>query len=156
MRAGDRVLDLGCAPGSWAQYAAQRVGPKGVVIGYDLRPVEVPLPPNARCEILDVVGSDLPSSEPFDVVLSDMAPSTEGVRFADQYRSFELYCRALEMAIRSLRPGGSFVGKIFQGAELAVAKARTAAAFEEVRMIRPQGTRKESYELFLLGVRKRR
>lgn len=153
------MLDLGCAPGSWAKYAAQRVGPKGRVLGFDLRPVEVPLPPNARCEVLDVTARDPPLSvdgRAFDVVLSDMAPSTEGVRFADQFRSYELFTRALEIAAKALAPGGSFVGKIFQGPELADAKSRTAALFAETRVIRPRGTRTESYELFLLGLRKRR
>lgn len=158
-RPGQLVLDLGCAPGSWAKYAAERVGPKGRVLGFDLRPVEVPLPPNARCEALDVLAQYPPESvegRSFDVVLSDMAPSTEGVRFADQFRSYELYSRALEIAARSLVPGGTFVGKIFQGPELAKAKAEAAKVFEQTRLIRPRGTRAESYELFLLGLRKRR
>jgi 23S rRNA (uridine2552-2'-O)-methyltransferase len=155
LKAGQLVLDLGCAPGSWAQYAAREVGPKGRVVGYDLQPVEVALPPNACCQVLDLATADPPltiDGRPFDVVLSDMAPSTEGGRFADQFRSYELYARALDIARRALGPGGSFVGKIFQGPELALARAATAAAFSKVRVIRPEGTRRESYELFLVGI----
>ncbi len=109
--------------------------------------------------MLDLLAQDPPFSvegRAFDVVLSDMAPSTEGVRFADQFRSYELYSRALEIAAKALGPGGFFVGKIFQGPELADARSKTAVLFEQTRVIRPRGTRAESYELFLLGLRKRR
>lgn len=157
LRPGQRVLDLGCAPGSWVRYIAGKVGPQGLVLGFDLSPVTIALPPQARCAVLDLVAEDPPLSvdgRGFDVVVSDMAPSTEGVRFADQYRSYELYRRALDIARRALVPGGSFVGKIFQGAELDEAKKATAAVFGKVRIIRPEGTRSESYELFLVGVGK--
>ena len=154
---GQRVLDLGCAPGSWVRYIASRVGPQGLVLGFDLQPVTIALPAYARCEVLDLQQHDPPlavDGRAFDVVVSDLAPSTEGVRFADQYRSYELYRRALDIAVRALGPGGRFVGKIFQGAELDEARAATAAAFGKVRIIRPEGTRSESYELFLVGLGK--
>lgn len=157
LRTGQRVLDLGCAPGSWVRYIAQKIGPQGRVLGFDLQPVTIALPPHARCEVLDVMAADPPLSvdgKAFDVVVSDMAPSTEGVRFADQFRSYELYRRALDVATRALVPGGHFVGKIFQGAELDEARAATAAAFDKVRIVRPEGTRTESYELFLVGLGK--
>jgi 23S rRNA (uridine2552-2'-O)-methyltransferase len=158
LRPGQRVLDLGCAPGSWVKYIAGRVGPTGLVLGFDLQPVSIALPPHARCAVLDVLANDPPlvvDGRGFDVVVSDMAPSTEGVRFADQYRSYELYRRALDIAARALVPGGSFVGKIFQGAELDEAKKATSALFEKTRIIRPEGTRTESYELFLVGAGKK-
>jgi 23S rRNA (uridine2552-2'-O)-methyltransferase len=154
---GQRVLDLGCAPGSWVLYIASKIGPQGLVLGFDLTPVTIALPPRARCEVLDLVAHDPPltvDGHAFDVVVSDMAPSTEGVRFADQYRSYELYRRALDIATRALVPGGSFVGKIFQGAELDEARKATAAVFAKVRIVRPEGTRSESYELFLIGTGK--
>jgi 23S rRNA (uridine2552-2'-O)-methyltransferase len=128
------------------------------VLGFDLQPVTVPLPAQTRCEVLDLTAHDPPltvEGRAFDVVISDMAPSTEGVRFADQYRSFELYRRALDIATRALRPGGAFVGKIFQGPEFDEARKRTAALFDKVRVIRPEGTRSDSYELFLVGIGKR-
>lgn len=157
LRPGQRVLDLGCAPGSWVRYIASRVGPSGLVLGFDLQAVTIALPAHARCAVLDVAQQDPPltvDGKPFDVVVSDMAPSTEGVRFADQFRSYELYRRALDIAGRALAPGGSFVGKLFQGAELEEARAATAALFGKVRILRPEGTRAESYELFLVGLGK--
>src|SRR5687768_5337254 len=79
LRRGDRVLDLGCAPGSWMQYAAERVGPGGRVVGYDLAPVTIRLPPQAEAHVADVFALDPAGlGGPFDVVVSDMAPSTMG------------------------------------------------------------------------------
>jgi 23S rRNA (uridine2552-2'-O)-methyltransferase len=153
---GQRVLDLGASPGSWTLYAARRVGPGGYVLGVDLHDPEVTLPAQAEFRVLDAF-----SVEPdelggrFDVVISDMAPKTSGQRHADQYRSYELFVRALEVANAVLQPGGKFVGKIFQGAEFDQARNQAREVFEKVRVIRPKATRDESYELFLVGLGRR-
>ena len=89
---------------------------------------------------------------PFDVVISDMAPKTSGQRHADQYRSYELVMRALELTRTVLKPGGTFVAKIFQGAEFEDARNAVREVFEKVRIIRPKATRNESYEVFLVGL----
>ncbi|MEM7136639.1 MAG: RlmE family RNA methyltransferase [Myxococcota bacterium] len=152
LKKGHRVLDLGASPGSWSLYAANRVGPTGRVIGIDIQAPDVALPAHAEIRVLDAFAVD-PSElgGPFDVVLSDMAPKTSGQRHADQYRSFELYMRALNVATQVLVPGGSFVGKIFQGQEFDEARKATREAFTQTRILRPNATRHESYELFLLG-----
>jgi 23S rRNA (uridine2552-2'-O)-methyltransferase len=152
LKKGQRVLDLGASPGSWTLYAAQRVGPAGRVLGIDLEPCEVALPSHAEIRALDAFEID-PSSlgGPFDLVISDMAPKTSGQRHADQYRSYELVMRALELAKAVLAPGGAFVAKIFQGAEFEDARAALRAVFDKVRVIRPEATRDESYEVFLVG-----
>jgi anion-transporting ArsA/GET3 family ATPase len=85
---------------------------------------------------------------PYDVVISDMAPATTGTRFADQARSFELLMRAVDVAERMLKPGGAFVGKIFMSDDLPKAKERVRKLFNEVRLLRPEATRTQSYELF--------
>jgi 23S rRNA (uridine2552-2'-O)-methyltransferase len=154
LRPGMRVLDLGASPGSWALYAADRVGVRGKVLGIDLNPPRTALPPQARIEqrdVLTVTADELGGQGAFDLVLSDMAPRTTGARNADQYRSFELYMRALELAGALLVPGGNFVGKIFQGAEFEQARAATRARFEEARILKPDASRAESYEVFLVG-----
>jgi 23S rRNA (uridine2552-2'-O)-methyltransferase len=87
----------------------------------------------------------------FDVVLSDMAPKTSGQRQSDQYLSYELYMRALSVAARVLGPGGQFVGKIFQGKEFEQARAETRRLFRQVRIVKPEASRDESYEIFLVG-----
>jgi 23S rRNA (uridine2552-2'-O)-methyltransferase len=81
-----------------------------------------------------------------------MAPKTSGQRHADQYRSYELVMRALELTKTVLEPGGTFVAKIFQGAEFEDARNAVREVFSKVRIIRPEATRDESYEVFLIGL----
>lgn len=155
LRRGHRVLDLGAAPGSWCQYAAERVGREGKVLGIDLQPPGTTLPPQARFEerdIYTVTAEELGGAGAFDVVLSDMAPRTSGMRHRDQYRSFELFMRALEICDMVLAPGGRFVGKLFQGEEFEAARAAVQARHSKVRIIKPEASRDESYELFFIGM----
>ncbi|TNF63919.1 MAG: RlmE family RNA methyltransferase [Deltaproteobacteria bacterium] len=150
---GQRVLDLGASPGSWTLYAAERVGPTGQVLGIDLNDPEVALPPQAEIRTLDAFEVDPGTlGGPFDLVISDMAPKTSGQRHADQFRSYELVMRALELTKMVLKPGGTFVAKIFQGAEFDDARNAIREAFGKVRIIRPKATRDESYEVFLVGL----
>ena len=150
---GQRVLDLGASPGSWTLYAAERVGPQGRVLGIDLDAPEIALPSQAEIRALDAFEIDPQTlGGPFDVVISDMAPKTSGQRHADQYRSYELAMRALQLAKAVLKPGGAFVAKIFQGAEFTDARTAVREVFERARVIRPEATRDESYEVFLVGL----
>ena len=87
----------------------------------------------------------------FDVVLSDMAPNTTGVRATDQARSAALFEEALGRAERLLAPGGAFVGKIFQGPDMEAIRKRMGGLFAEVRIIKPEGSRAESIEIYLAG-----
>ncbi len=157
LRIGARVLDLGCWPGSWLQYAAQRVGPRGVLVGVDRFPLEVTVPaPGVRQVIGDayeVTPAELLGELPaFDLVLSDMAPDTTGVRSTDQARSEALFEHALGIAEQVLSPTGGFVGKLFQGPDWNRLLTRCRRGFGEVRLIKPEGTRKESIEQYLVGL----
>jgi 23S rRNA (uridine2552-2'-O)-methyltransferase len=158
---GQRVLDLGAAPGSWSQYAAERVGLEGRVVGVDLAPIKSGALPNTKFLQLDVNAltpaalSEVGSPELFDVVLSDMAPKTTGARVRDQFLSYELYLRALTLTDTLLAPGGSFAGKIFQGAEMEDARRATAERFEQVKIVKPRSSRSESYEIFLVGLKRK-
>ena len=153
VRPGQKVLDLGAAPGSWTLYLARAVGPHGSVLAVDLHDLRSPLPANARFlrgssdELLDA----LAAAGPFDLVVSDMAPSTIGDRATDQYRSFELFSSAVTIAARVGRDGSAFVGKIFHGPSFEEARAKLRALYVEVRVVRPRATRSESYEVFLVG-----
>jgi 23S rRNA (uridine2552-2'-O)-methyltransferase len=80
-----------------------------------------------------------------------MAPNTTGVRLNDQSRSFDLFMRALAVAEKVCKPGGTFVGKIFMGEDLPIARAKVREVFTKERLIRPEGTRANSYELFVIG-----
>ena len=158
IKQGMRVIDLGAAPGSWSLYVTQKVGKNGRLFAVDLDPLAVPLPENATFIIGDALALDneaLSEHAPYDLVLSDMAPRTTGNRLGDQTRSFELYMRALAVAEKLLKPGGAFVGKIFMGEDLPQAKAATRRLFNEERGIRPEGTRANSYEMFIIGLARR-
>lgn len=154
---GRRVLDLGCRPGSWLQYCSRAVGPKGALVGIDREPLEVVIPPpGARMVVGDVFTvtieellGDLPR---FDVVLSDMAPDTTGVRSLDQARSEGLFERALEIAEATLAPGGHFLGKLFQGPDFPKLVNRVRAGFTTARTIKPESSRKESIEQYVVGL----
>jgi 23S rRNA (uridine2552-2'-O)-methyltransferase len=157
-RSGMKVLDLGAAPGSWSQYASQKVGPKGQVMGVDLQPIKITLP-NALFITADMRSLDLGQtmteqgiSPPFDLVLSDMAPKTTGVRLQDQMRSFELCVLALETAERFLKPGGHFVAKLFHSDEFETFRKQLQARFGKIEVLRPKSTRTESKEIFLIGL----
>ena len=123
-------------------YAAQKIGRSGRLLAVDLKPIEIPIPENAQFVLGDALALDndaLAAFAPYDVVLSDMAPNTTGNRLGDQTRSFELFMRALAVAEKLGKPGGSFVGKIFMGEDFAIAKKAVKRVFDEERAIRPEG-----------------
>ena len=156
LRVGQRVLDLGAAPGSWSMYASQRVGPKGSVLAIDLQQIQQQFLPNVRVIQGDVRQLELGENEPpFDVVLSDMAPSTTGSKIADQTGSFELFMAALEVARLVAKPGSSFVAKLFMGPDFESAKRAVTEAYAESKTIRPRGTRQNSSEVFVVGLKRR-
>jgi 23S rRNA (uridine2552-2'-O)-methyltransferase len=151
---GQRVLDLGAAPGSWTQYAAARVGRSGRVIAVDLVPITVELP----AWVTTVVGDALDrqgavvESAPFDLVLSDMAPKTSGSRVRDQELSRELFVGALDVASKLGRPGSSFLGKLFMSPAFGQVRNAVAGLYGQCRVMRPAGTRSNSTEVFLAGI----
>jgi 23S rRNA (uridine2552-2'-O)-methyltransferase len=155
-REGQRVLDLGCSPGSWLQYLAARVGSRGLVLGVDAAPLAIDVSPplyfiQAAVESLDF--DSLAAVSPvFDVVLSDLAPKTTGVRDVDQQRSLELAWRALELARRFLAPGGHFLVKVFAGPDLPDLAAALKNEFRTFRQVKPSGSRAASREIYLLGL----
>ncbi len=155
LRPGLRVLDLGAAPGSWTLYAAERVGPGGRVVAVDLQPITVQLPGHVTPLVGDALALEdavFAAQGPFDVVLSDMAPSTSGAKERDQARSAELFLRALAVADLVGKVGSAFVGKLFMGPDFAAARGAVAARHRECRVIRPEGTRQRSTEVFLVGL----
>ena len=150
-----RVLDLGCAPGSWLQYAAERVGEAGALVGLDRAKIDLSLA-NLRTLSGDVFVIEpaelLGELEEFDVVLSDMAPDTTGIRNVDQARSELLFERALEIAELTLAEGGCFVGKLFQGPEFANLVNRCREGFDKVKTVKPKSSRTESIEQYVVAL----
>ena len=151
---GDRVLDLGCRPGSWMQYAGRIVGAHGAVVGIDRDRLPQPVP-GARVLVGDIYATTddelLGDLKAFDVVLSDMAPDTTGIRSTDQARSAALVEEALGRAERLLAPAGRFVAKIFQGPDVEQLRKRMGLSFSDVRLVKPEGSRQQSAELYLVG-----
>jgi 23S rRNA (uridine2552-2'-O)-methyltransferase len=156
---GAAVLDLGCRPGSWLQYAAKQVGPKGVLVGIDREPLDIVIH-GARIVVGDVftiTPAELAGDvHRFDVVLSDMAPDTSGVKSMDQARSEALFERALDLAEQLLAPGGHFVGKLFQGPDFQKLLARCRAGFTKGVSFKPKGSRPESPEQYLVALGRKR
>ena len=150
LKRGARVIDLGCAPGSWLEVAVER----GVadLAGVDLLPVD-PVPPAhilqmdftyPACgpKLLALLGG------PPTLVLSDMAPNTTGHRETDHLRIVGLIDAALDFAVANLEPGGAFVAKAFQGAGASEVLARLKRHFARVQHIKPKASRADSSELF--------
>jgi len=159
IKKGDVILDLGCSPGSWLVYAADMVGPKGIVVGIDLKPVEIAVLPNVKVLTDDVEknGVDLLRSLElqYNIIVSDMAPATTGRKDIDSYRSFELCRVALGIAETFLLPGGCFVCKIFQGPDFKEFSDIVKNMFKDQKTFKPQSSRKASKEIYVIGMEKK-
>ena len=161
LKTGQRILDLGCAPGSWSQFASQKIGPTGRILGVDLSAVSVKLP-NATFVQADLRNLSLEQifleqgfEASFDLVMSDMAPKTTGIKMADQARSTELCVLALDVARRFLRPGGSFVCKLFHSDDFKTLRDEIKKQYGSCEAMKPDSTRQISKEIFLIGLRKK-
>ncbi|MBF0203922.1 MAG: RlmE family RNA methyltransferase [Desulfamplus sp.] len=154
MKKGSRVLDLGCAPGSWLIYSAQTIGKQGDAFGIDLQKVTVPLPSNATAlqgDIFDLDKFYPDTGTKYDVVLSDMAPATTGRKDIDAAKSFELCEAALKVACELLVEGGNFVCKIFQGSEFKQFEHNVKSNFRQCTIFKPESCRKASKEIYIIG-----
>lgn len=151
-----KVVDLGAAPGGWSQYAASIVGQNGRVVASDILLID-PLPfvefvqgdfreDAVLEELLQVLGNDKA-----DVVISDMAPNVSGVLAVDQPRSMYLCELALDMARQVLKPGGSFLVKMFQGEGSEAYIKDVRSSFKTVKIRKPQASRPRSREVYVLG-----
>ena len=160
LKPGAVVLDLGAAPGSWSQVAARIVGKEGKVVAVDLQPMSAIF----GVQIIqgDILGpqtlSELDGALPggADVVLSDVSPRISGVKLTDHVRSVELATASLDIARRFLHPGGSFVVKVFQGEDFPSFVARAREYFESVKIVRPEASREESNEHYVVGLHLKR
>jgi 23S rRNA (uridine2552-2'-O)-methyltransferase len=160
IKKGDRVLDLGCAPGSWLLYASQLTTARGRVTGIDLNPVTAHLPAHATVYKGDILNPDkeLISAigKGYRVVLSDMAPATTGQKDIDAARSYNLCISALDIAMAVLQPGGHFVCKIFQGSDYQSFLDSVRVVFKTTKTFKPGSSRKASKEIFVIGKCKKR
>lgn len=153
---GHRLLDLGCYPGSWSQYSLEKVGPRGDVVGVDLREPERVSAPNFRFIKADVITLDiewLVQEIGFrDTVISDLAPQTTGIKVADTSRSVGLAKKAFEISLALLKEKGHFLSKVFEGEDLKALGNEVKKRFDQMRLIRPSAVRKGSKEIYLVGL----
>jgi 23S rRNA (uridine2552-2'-O)-methyltransferase len=155
LKPGQRVVDLGAAPGGWSQIAARKVGQKGKVVGIDLLPID-PMPGVEFIE-LDFLDESAPGrliemlGGPADVVMSDMAANTTGHKKTDHLRIIGLAEAAIYFAREILAPGGAFVAKVFQGGTENQLLADLKRDFAVVRHVKPAASRADSAELYVLA-----
>jgi 23S rRNA (uridine2552-2'-O)-methyltransferase len=153
LKKGARVLDLGAAPGGWSQVAAAR---GATVVAADVLAMEEI--PGVAFFQADLTDADVPAmlkaalDGPADLVLTDMAAPTTGHRATDHIRTIVLVEIALEVAEDVLRPGGAFVGKVFQGGSSNTLLARLKKSFREVKHVKPPASRAESVELYVVAL----
>lgn len=153
LRPGQRVVDLGCSPGSWLVYAAEQVGSRGVVVGVDIQEPTARPGPFLLRSVLEVTPEELSAAlgGPADVVLSDMAPNTTGDPTGDHFLQVELASRARDLALALLAPGGAFVCKVFDGQDAHPFVMSLRPHFTEVKRARPEAVRKNSREFFVVA-----
>lgn len=156
LRPGMAVVDLGAAPGGWSQYVKSRVGESGRVLALDILPME----PIVGVEFIEGDFTEQPvldllmqrlQGKPVDLVISDMAPNMSGVPSVDQARSIGVAELALDFADKALKPGGDLLLKTFQGAGFNELHAQMRRRFGKLMSRKPQASRAESREIYLLG-----
>lgn len=156
LKPGTVVVDLGATPGGWSQVAAARVKPGGKVIALDLLPLD-PLSGvefiqgDFREETVLRQLEQLLNGKPVGLVISDMAPNISGVVSADQARAMHLAELAMEFALEHLKPGGSFLVKVFQGAGFEEYYKLMRSRFARVVTRKPKASRDRSSEVYLLA-----
>ncbi|WPB86884.1 RlmE family RNA methyltransferase [Sediminicoccus rosea] len=155
LKPGQRVVDLGAAPGGWSQVALRALGERGQVVALDLLPMDTLAGAKilqgdfqddaTEAAVLEALGGQA------DLVLSDMAPNTTGHGPTDHLRIMDLASLALDFAVKVLAPGGGFVAKVFQGGSEKAMLERLRRHFTEVRHAKPPASRKESSELYVVA-----
>lgn len=159
IKRGDIVVDLGAAPGSFLQVIEELVEGAGTAVGFDLQEIE----PFGKENVFTLVQDIMNKEEIFakleelgikrvDVVTSDLAPKTSGIRDLDQGRSAELTDQAFFLATRLLKKGGHFVGKIFEGGDMQILLKHMKKRFKRVSVYKPPSSRDRSFETFVVGM----
>ena len=152
---GDRVLDLGCAPGSWLIYVANKIGNQGKVIGIDIKDIKIPLKENVIFIKKDIMDFEKSGAEElkrkYQAVISDLAPSTSGIGSVDAAKSLELCEKAFDIAKIVLVSGGNFVCKIFEGESANNFFKEVEKSFKFAKRFKPKAITKRSKEFYIVG-----
>tara|TARA_B100000959_G_scaffold263089_1_gene302113 strand:+ start:170 stop:787 length:618 start_codon:yes stop_codon:yes gene_type:complete len=153
---GDRVLDLGAAPGGWSQVSAKIVGKNGQVIASDILPIEeIPGVDFLQGDFTELLVYEellsMTKGQKMNTVLSDMAPNMSGQLSVDQPKSMYLAELALDMAIKTLTPNGHFIVKVFQGSDFDAYVQIIRQTFKQISIKKPKASRPRSKEVYLLA-----
>lgn len=155
IKKGDMVLDLGSAPGSWLSYISKKIGQSGRVLGVDIVDIKIPIQNNMvflKKNILELTDSDfMKFNVKYNVIVSDLAPKTSGIKFVDAGKSLELCEKSFETARKILTTGGNFLCKIFEGELTDKFFNKIKKNFKFAKRFKPRASRKESKEIFIIG-----
>jgi len=161
IKSGDRVLDLGAAPGSFMQLIQKIVGKSGLVIGIDLTPIKPFKQPNIKSYAGDIFDESVYEKilaennlSEFDVITSDLAPATTGIKSVDAGRSLDLNLQVLEICKKHLKKGGHAVMKILPGFNEGDLIGEAKKQFKTVKKFRPDAVRKSSAESYIIGMKR--
>jgi len=161
IKPGDRVLDLGAAPGSFMQLISKIVGVKGHVFGIDLKPISDIKMANTRGYQGDIFDEKIYAKiitennlKTFDVITSDLAPSTTGIKSLDAGRSFQLNEQVLKVAEKYLKKGGNVLLKAFPGADQNELLHSVKINYQQVKVFKPEAVRSTSREVYIVGLGK--
>lgn len=156
VKPGDAVLDVGCAPGSFLQYLHSLVGPSGKIIGFDLQKMQAI--PSVETFVADIFDRENLEhhlkGKTFDTITSDLAPNTSGIKDIDQARSIEMNLAVLTLSEWTLKKGGNLLLKIFMGGDFSFLLQKIKKRFQLVTVYRPQATRKQSREFYIVAKKK--
>lgn len=155
LKRGQKVVDLGCAPGSFLQFAAKIIGPEGKIIGFDIKPVADFHNPVIKTFVASVLEADIASiiTEELgttDSIISDIAPNTSGIKELDHGRSIELNRAIVEISKKTLKPHGDMLLKVFDGSEFPAFVKEVKVLFQEVKIVKPEASRSRSREVYVL------
>ncbi len=158
IKPGDKMVDLGCHPGGWLQVSREIVGPEGIVLGLDLKPVEGLLYSNVKTLAIDIKSPEIDRvitsalGGPADAVVSDLAPSIIGSWEVDHERQLDLAWTALAIAKKVLNYHGNVLIKLFQGPRLKNFEEEAGLLFDRSRLLKPKASRPESSEVYFVGL----
>jgi 23S rRNA (uridine2552-2'-O)-methyltransferase len=156
IKEGDRVLDLGAAPGGWLQYISEAVGIDGYVLGIDIRPIKPLENKNVDTITKDIFDDDIIDTirskynKRFDVITSDISANISGIWDVDVIRSVELNKRVIDLADNLLRRGGNLIIKAFEGKETSRLFKLIKERFRAYRIYKPKASRKRSSEIYII------
>lgn len=154
-----RIMDIGAAPGSWIQYLLRRTGDEGFIYAVDLNPLNISVPDNVvfdQKNLFDIPPEEIKETHGmFDLIISDVAPRTTGSDFVDQTKSYNLVEHVRQIAIATLKKNCNMICKMYQSGDTKKFTDDMKLIFNDVRIQKPESSRKQSREIFIVGLNKK-